>query len=124
MSEIVENASDLAARPYIVVVFKDKTTDGDFIFLAVNPEIDGCMAQGETMEEAEENLDVVRVAYIQHLLDHGLPVPEPAWMVSSTEADSIDLENVVREDFDIERTSSSITQLKGQERPFSALLRT
>jgi hypothetical protein len=32
------------------------------------------------MDEAEANLKEMRVVYIEHLLQHGLAVPEPFWL--------------------------------------------
>lgn len=75
--ELIETASKLASRGYSKRIIKDRTTDGEEIFIAVNPELDGCMAQGETIEDAEAILEEVRVDCIAHLLEHGLYVPEP-----------------------------------------------
>jgi predicted RNase H-like HicB family nuclease len=97
MSKIDEQATKLAAKPYTVVIFRDSTTDGDHIYVALTPELDGCVAQGETIEEAQENLDAVRVDLIAHLLEHSLPVPEPAWMEATTEGDAIELGKMEQE---------------------------
>jgi len=35
------------------------------------------MAQGETPQEALENLDEVRIDYFEHLLEFKLPIPVP-----------------------------------------------
>ena len=72
-----QEAEQLAMRPYSLFVFLDQTTDDDTIYVAVNPELKGCVAQGETVNEAEENLAEVRIDYITHLLAHGLTIPEP-----------------------------------------------
>jgi predicted RNase H-like HicB family nuclease len=97
MSRIREQARYLATKPYTVVAFRDTTTDDDYIYVALNPEIEGCVAQGETMEEAQRNLDEVRIGIIEHLLEHNLPVPEPARMEVDTEDDSIELDEMRRE---------------------------
>lgn len=47
-------------------------------FFVTHPDLDGCAAQGETLEEAVENLDVARELWIETRLEDGLPVPEPA----------------------------------------------
>lgn len=47
-------------------------------FFVTHPDLDGCAAQGETVEEAVENLDVARELWIETRLEDGLPVPEPA----------------------------------------------
>lgn len=72
-----ERAIELSKLGYIVELLRDRTTDGDYIFLARNPELDGCMAQGLTEEEALANLEEVRVEHIEHLLEHNLQVPRP-----------------------------------------------
>lgn len=85
MNNIKKQAEELSNRPYSVVVFRDKATDNEYIYVAVNPELEGCIAQGESMREAQENLKLFRVDYIQHLLENNLPVPDPAWMATRTE---------------------------------------
>lgn len=77
MSDILKDALELARRPYTTIVFRDRTTDDDYLYVAVNPELEGCLAQGETAQEAQDNLNAFRIDYIQHLLEHHLPVPEP-----------------------------------------------
>ena len=84
MTENRNRAKYLAAKGYIVQVSKEEVADGEYIYLALNPELEGCMAQGELPEEAVSNLDEVRVAYIEHLLDHNLPVPSPFTTVTSS----------------------------------------
>lgn len=78
-NDLKKQAEELAARRYAMFVFRDMTTEDEPIYVALNPELDGCFAQGETSQEARENLDAFRVDYIHHLLTHGLPVPEPVW---------------------------------------------
>jgi predicted RNase H-like HicB family nuclease len=70
-------AQRLSERSYEVVVSQDETTDGDPIFLATNPELPGCMAQGWTVDEAVRNLADARLDYIVSLLQDGLDVPAP-----------------------------------------------
>lgn len=76
-NELLETAKGLAARKYTIRIIRDKTTDGESIFIASNPELEGCMAQGEIVEEAQALLEEVRIDYIAHLLEHELPIPEP-----------------------------------------------
>lgn len=75
--EIYELAQQLAERPYIVKACADETTDGDLIYIAINPELDGCMSQGKTIEDAIQNLHEARIDYIASLLEDNLYVPEP-----------------------------------------------
>lgn len=74
---VQETARALAARPYTLFVFLDKTTSGGTIYVATNLELPSCYAQGDTIQEAEEILAEVREDYIAHLLERGLAVPEP-----------------------------------------------
>ena len=71
-------AQELANRPYTVRMTKDVTTEDEPIYLASNPELPGCQAQGKTIEEAVKELDDARVDYIASLLEDGLSVPGPA----------------------------------------------
>lgn len=77
MSNLRTLATKLAQRPYSLIIIRDKTTDGDYMYLARNPELEGCMAQGETPKEAEDYLAEFRVDYIEFLLERGQPIPEP-----------------------------------------------
>ncbi len=77
MSSISKQAVELASKSQITITFRDKVTDGDeYIYLAINPQLQGCIAQGDTPEEALENLNEVRTYWFEHLLEHGLPIPE------------------------------------------------
>ncbi len=53
------------------------TADADGYF-ACHPDLEGCMSQGDTAEEALTNLDSARAAWIETRLEDGLPVPEPS----------------------------------------------
>jgi len=74
---VQERALELSKIGYIIELLRDKTTDGDYIYLARNPELEGCMAQGLTEKEALANLEEVRVEHIEHLLENNLPIPFP-----------------------------------------------
>lgn len=82
---IQEQAISLAKLAYTVELLRDKTTDGEYIFLARNPELEGCMAQGLTEEEALNNLDDVRIEHIEHLLEHHLPIPYPNHAITGSQ---------------------------------------
>lgn len=75
--ELRKQAEELAARKYATFVFRDMATTDEPIYVACNPELEGCCTQGETVQEARENLDLFRADYIEHLLRHDLLVPEP-----------------------------------------------
>lgn len=46
-------------------------------WLAVIPELEGCMADGETPSEASENIIDAKQDWITFCLDEGLDIPEP-----------------------------------------------
>ena len=73
----LEKAETLAKRSYRVLVFQDRTTDGDAIYVAVLLEIPGCHSFGYTVQEAMESLESAKVDFIYFMLQDGLPVPEP-----------------------------------------------
>jgi predicted RNase H-like HicB family nuclease len=80
----IEQAKELAMRPYFVKVVRDETTDGEPIYLAQVLELEGCFGQGETPEDAVADLKLAMVDYIASLLEDGLPVPNPADLVTTT----------------------------------------
>lgn len=75
--EFRSKAEELAQTlTYSVKVETDQTTESESsIFLLSIPELPGCMAQGATIAEANQNLAEVKIEYIQSLLEDGLPVP-------------------------------------------------
>lgn len=117
-----KQAEELAGRPYTEIMFRDKTTDDDYVYMAVTPELDGCMAQGETMRDARENLRLFRIDYIEHLLENNLTVPEPASMVARTEADSIELP-LTRQEPSFDEVLDAAIQPMDREKLFEAQLR-
>jgi predicted RNase H-like HicB family nuclease len=100
---------------------KDRTTDGGEVFVAFNPDLDGCMAQGDTPQEAVKNLDAVRIEYFEHLLEHGLPIPAPKPVETrdrtATSITFRSVANVVIPGY--EDYSSGASALKDGERLFS-----
>jgi predicted RNase H-like HicB family nuclease len=77
-NNLFKKAEELAARNYKIVFLEDRTTSGQVIYMAKNPELIGCMAQGATLEEAIENLKDARIDYIYDSLKDGGLVPDPA----------------------------------------------
>jgi predicted RNase H-like HicB family nuclease len=59
---------------YPIELVRDPDARGYF---ARHPDLDGCMAQGATVQAAVENLDAARELWIETRLEDGLPVPEP-----------------------------------------------
>lgn len=59
---------------YSVIIQYD---DIDKIYVASIPELQGCMAHGETQEEAFREVNIVRDMWIETAKEEGLPIPEP-----------------------------------------------
>jgi len=74
--EISKEAVELAKLPFAVTITAGEA-GGEPCFVAYNPEIPGCMAQGRTPEEAVESLVEAREMCIEGMLEYGVPVPEP-----------------------------------------------
>ena len=87
-NEMIEKAKVLAAQDFTIRIALDNTTDGENIYMAANPELEGCMAQGETVEEAQSLLEEIRIDYFAHLLEYGLPIPGPKEKETSTNAEN------------------------------------
>lgn len=77
-------AKKLASRPCFVEVTLDETTDGEPVYVAKTPELDGCFGQGETIDDAVQNLSEARVDFIQNLLEDNFPIPEPFSTTTTT----------------------------------------
>lgn len=67
---------------YMTFVFRDTTTNGGSIYVAIHPELEGCTSQGDTPQEALANLEDAREEYIKSLIEDGLPVPLPTKLTS------------------------------------------
>ena len=95
-----QKAKKLAQRPYTIEIYGDQTTTGEPVFLASHPELPGCMAQGETMESAIDELGLVTIEYIESLIEDNLPIPEPLIYPTQTSSDVMEvLENEYSKDF-------------------------
>ncbi|MBL7162603.1 MAG: type II toxin-antitoxin system HicB family antitoxin [Anaerolineales bacterium] len=77
-------AQKLAERSYVVEVLLDESTDGEPVFVALNPELEGCMGQGKTIEEAVNDLHEARIDYVYSLLEDDLFVPDPIHLATTT----------------------------------------
>jgi predicted RNase H-like HicB family nuclease len=83
-------AKEYAGLPYTIMTSVDETTEGNTIHVARAMEIEGCFGQGNSREEAIEDLRLAMVDFIESLLDDGLNVPEPTRLVSvSTNSSSV-----------------------------------
>jgi predicted RNase H-like HicB family nuclease len=79
-----EQAKLLAELPYTLKIARDITVDGKNVFLTSHPELIGCMAQGDEVDKAVDNLREVTYEYILSLLEDKLPVPMPLSRQSTT----------------------------------------
>ena len=70
MAETLEHYLSLG-YPYELV------RDEEGVFVASHQDLPGCLAQGETANEAVANLDEARQAWIGHRFEMGLPIPQP-----------------------------------------------
>lgn len=92
--DLEKMAQELAEKPYTIEIMRDETTTGKPIFLLLHPELEGCMAQGQNIEEGLESLKEATTEYILSLLEEGLDVPEPTIMASVTTSVSVDYQDV------------------------------
>lgn len=53
-------------RGYYIVAH-DESTDGEPLFIAIDPDLPGCMAHGATSDEAVANLTEARRLYLEDL---------------------------------------------------------
>jgi predicted RNase H-like HicB family nuclease len=58
---------------YEIVLYWSKT---DKAFIAVVPELPGCMADGKSYVEAVENVEIVMKEWIETAKELGRPIPE------------------------------------------------
>jgi predicted RNase H-like HicB family nuclease len=77
-----EESRKLGDRKYRTDIELEEATDGTYCYVAYHPELPGCMSQGDTPEEAEENLREATQMVIEHLVSNNLPVPDPALLFS------------------------------------------
>lgn len=74
---LLQKAERLARLPYTTQIVLDQTTDDKPIYVATNPELEGCLSQGKNPDEAAKNLHAARIDYIYSLLEDNIPVPPP-----------------------------------------------
>lgn len=56
----------------------------DHIYVVSIPELPGCMAHGETREEALKEIDIAKKLWIESAIEDGQPVPAPSLFHSVT----------------------------------------
>lgn len=79
-----QQAEELAARNYELMISIDTLSDGETVYVVSNPELPGCMAHGQTLGQAMRELTESRIAYIYYLLVDGVDVPEPSGATTTT----------------------------------------
>jgi antitoxin HicB len=62
---------------YSARVAPEPTTDGTLVYGSWYEELPGCESQGDTPEEARENLREAFALYVGSLVEDGMPVPPP-----------------------------------------------
>lgn len=72
-----QQAEELGKRPYQMMTFLDRTTDNEPVYVSLIPELPGCHTHGNTVDEALELLNEVKVEFIYFMLEDSLAVPEP-----------------------------------------------
>ncbi|MFL6228791.1 MAG: type II toxin-antitoxin system HicB family antitoxin [Pyrinomonadaceae bacterium] len=66
---------------YGVVIEKGETSYGAYV-----PDLPGCIAVGETLEEVEQLIREAVQFHIEGLQEEGLPIPEPSSFFEFVEA--------------------------------------
>jgi antitoxin HicB len=64
--------------PYTI----ELTPDEDGYWFAAIPLLKGCMTQGESREDALVMLDEAKKLWLETALEEGIPIPEPAGVMS------------------------------------------
>lgn len=63
-------------QPYNYIIRKINDESGEYYYARVL-ELDGCQSDGDTFDEAYENLREAMRGYIQTKLDNGFDIPQP-----------------------------------------------
>lgn len=62
---------------YKALTYPAEVVREDGVVVAFHPDLEGCVAQGDTADEALANLDEAREAWLRVRLEERLPIPEP-----------------------------------------------
>ena len=81
---LISRAKEIVALPYSIDVVEDETTTGHLIYVARITELDGCIAQGQTIQEALRSLREAAIDYVVSLLEDGAPIPSPSSPVTAS----------------------------------------
>jgi predicted RNase H-like HicB family nuclease len=69
--------TEILRKGYLSVVGIERDAEGKEHFAAWLLDLPGCVAQGETREQARERLDAIKPPYIAKLLELNVTIPEP-----------------------------------------------
>jgi predicted RNase H-like HicB family nuclease len=70
------NVQDYMKLPYNIIIRHVNDDSGEYYFATVQ-ELDGCMSDGATLEEAHANVREAMEGWIETKLEAGLSVPTP-----------------------------------------------
>lgn len=65
---------------YAIVIEKDVSN-----YAAYVPDLPGCIATGDTLEETEQNIREAITFHLEGLREEGLPIPQPSSKVEYVE---------------------------------------
>ena len=71
------NIKEYLNLPYHIVIQHINDESGSYYFATVK-EFDGCMSDGQTYNEAFENIKEAMEGWIETKLENGFPIPMPA----------------------------------------------
>lgn len=72
------NVEQLIKLPYHVQLVHDESSDGQVGWVANVVELPGCLAQGDTPEDASRNIYAAMESWFASMLEDGKPIPPPA----------------------------------------------
>jgi len=75
--QMIEQARAYECLPYSIQLVIDSTVEGKRTYVALVPELPGCIAQGDTASEAMEEIRCAIRDYVLSLLEDGQAVPPP-----------------------------------------------
>lgn len=109
-SDLWEEAKKLSARNLITVIVREDTEEDGSYYVAMHPDLPGCMADGATPEEAKKNLAEARVDFIYYLLEDNLPVPSTKASEIESEADQAEYSSHQHQEEPVPHTVYSIEE--------------
>lgn len=59
------------------IVIREDVESGKAVYSLEVPDLPGCGAEGETLDEGKKNLEEARKLWIEDSIERGIPIPEP-----------------------------------------------